>query len=74
MIDTTFDPIQQILRPSGFSTIQLILDHSAKARPMIEAATENPMLYQIVRVWLPSTAVQMGFFRIPVEEAWEILT
>ncbi len=45
VIDTTFDPIQQILRPSGFSTIQLILDNSTKARPMIEAATETVIDY-----------------------------
>ena len=45
VIDTTFDPIQQVLRPAGFSAIQLILDNPARARPMIEAATETVIDY-----------------------------
>ncbi len=45
IIDTFFDPIQLVLRRSGFSTMSLILDNPAKARPMIEAATESMIDY-----------------------------
>ena len=45
VIDTTFDPIQQVLRHAGFSAIQLILDNFASAKPMIEAATETVINY-----------------------------
>ena len=43
--DTTFDPIQQVLRHAGFSAIQLILDNFASAKPMLEAATETVINY-----------------------------
>jgi len=45
VIDTTFDPIQQVLRHAGFSAIQLILDNFASAKPMLEAATETVINY-----------------------------
>ena len=45
VIDTTFDPIQQVLRHAGFSAIQLILDNFASAKPMIEAVTETVINY-----------------------------
>ncbi len=45
VIDTTFDPIQQVLRRAGFSTMQLIFDNPASARPMLEAATETVIGY-----------------------------
>ena len=45
LIDTTFDPIQQVLRHAGFSAIQLILDNFASAKPMIEAVTETVINY-----------------------------
>ncbi len=45
VIDTTFDPIQQVLRHGGFSAMQLIFDHPGKAKPMIEAAAETVIAY-----------------------------
>ena len=45
IIDTTFDPIQQILRRSGFSTLKVMLDNPGRAKPMIEAATETVIRY-----------------------------
>lgn len=45
VVDTTFDPIQQILRHAGFSALRLILDHPREARPMLEAATETVIQY-----------------------------
>ncbi len=45
VIDTTFDPIQQILRHAGFSTMQIILDNPQAAKPMLEAATETVIRY-----------------------------
>ena len=45
VIDTTFAPIQQVLRHAGFSAIQLILDNFALAKPMLEAATETVINY-----------------------------
>ena len=45
VIDTTFDPIQHILRRTGFSGLRLILDHPREATPMLEAATETILAY-----------------------------
>ena len=45
IIDTFFDPLQLILRRAGFSAMQLILDNSERARPMIEAATASIIDY-----------------------------
>lgn len=45
IIDTTFDPFQQVLRHSGYSGLPLVLDNPAAARPMLEAATETVIRY-----------------------------
>ena len=45
VIDTTFDPIQQVLRHAGFSALRLIVDNPREAKPMLEAATETVIRY-----------------------------
>ena len=45
IIDTTFNPIQQIVRYAGASAQRLILDNPGKAKPMLEAVTETVICY-----------------------------
>ena len=45
VVDTTFDPIQQVLRHAGFSALRVILDNPRAARPMLEAVTETVIRY-----------------------------
>jgi len=45
LVDTTFDPVQQICRRSGYKTFQSMMDHPNQARPMLEAATETVIRY-----------------------------
>lgn len=45
VVDTTFDPIQHILRHAGFSAMRVILDNPKAARPMLEAVTETVVRY-----------------------------
>ncbi len=45
IIDTTFDPLQQIMRRTGFSKTQLVFDHPRQAKLMLEAATETVCRY-----------------------------
>lgn len=45
ILDTTFDPIQQVLRHGGFSAMNMIFDNPDKSKPMLEAATETIIRY-----------------------------
>ncbi|MDP6705121.1 MAG: uroporphyrinogen decarboxylase family protein [Alphaproteobacteria bacterium] len=45
IVDTTFDPLQQIMRRTGWSTTRLVFDHPRQAKPMLEAATETVCRY-----------------------------
>ncbi len=45
IIDTTFDPIQLVLRRGGFSALKLIKENPEKAKPMLEAASETAINY-----------------------------
>jgi uroporphyrinogen decarboxylase len=45
VIDTTFNPIQQVVRYAGNSVQKLIADHPGKAKPMLEAVTETMIRY-----------------------------
>lgn len=45
LIDTTFNPIQQLVRYAGASAQRLILDNPGKAKPMLEAVTETVIRY-----------------------------
>ena len=45
IVDTTFDPLQQIMRRTGWSTTRLVFDHPRQAKSMLEAATETVCRY-----------------------------
>lgn len=45
LIDTTFDPIQQITRRVGSDKTRMIFDNPKESRPMIEAMTETCLRY-----------------------------
>jgi uroporphyrinogen decarboxylase len=45
IIDTTFDPLQQIMRRTGWSTTRLVFDHPREAKLMLEATTETICRY-----------------------------
>ncbi|WP_316977429.1 uroporphyrinogen decarboxylase family protein [Shumkonia mesophila] len=45
IIDTLFDPFQQIMRKVGFEKAQMVFDNPKEAKPMLEAATETMLAY-----------------------------
>ena len=45
LVDTTFDPVQQICRRAGYSSFRAMMDHPNQARPMLEAATDTVIRY-----------------------------
>ena len=45
IIDTLFDPFQQIMRKVGFEKAQMVFDNPNQAKPMLEAATETMLAY-----------------------------
>lgn len=45
LMDTSFDPVQQITRKTGLDTTQMIYDNPRESKPMLEAITESLILY-----------------------------
>jgi uroporphyrinogen decarboxylase len=59
VVDTTFSPLQQVVRYAGATAQKVILDHPASARPMLERVTETVIRY--VRQ-LPREGVDAVFY------------
>ena len=45
IVDTLFDPFQQIMRKVGFEKAQMVFDNPKESKPMLEAATETMLAY-----------------------------
>lgn len=45
LMDTSFDPVQQITRRVGLAKTQMIYDNPRQSRPMLEAVTETVIRY-----------------------------